>query len=90
MAFVPRPNTGTLWPNDKRTSDNQPNVRGDIFVDKELIQKLLKEAENGMVQLSLAGWTKELAGKKALTLKVSEPYKKATPVASSDEEDLPF
>jgi hypothetical protein len=90
MAFVPRPNTGTLWPNDKRTSDNQPNVRGDIFVDKELIQKLLKEAENGMVQLSLAGWTKELAGKKALTLKVSEPYKKAAPVASSDEEDLPF
>ncbi len=90
MAFVPRPNTGTLWPNDKRTSDNQPNVRGDIFVDKELIQKLLKEAENGMVQLSLAGWTKELAGKKALTLKVSEPYRKAAPVASSDEEDLPF
>lgn len=90
MAFVPRPNTGTLWPNDKRTSDNQPNVRGDIFVDKELIQKLLKEAENGMVQLSLAGWTKELAGKKALTLKVSEPYKKAAPVALSDEEDLPF
>lgn len=90
MAFVPRPNTGTLWPNDKRTSDNQPNVRGDIFVDKELLQKLLKEAENGMVQLSLAGWTKELAGKKALTLKVSEPYKKAAPVASSDEEDLPF
>lgn len=90
MAFVPRPNTGTLWPNDKRTSDNQPNVRGDIFVDKELLQKLLKEAENGMVQLSLAGWTKELAGKKALTIKVSEPYKKAAPVASSDEEDLPF
>lgn len=90
MAFVPRPNTGTLWPNDKRTGDNQPNVRGDIFVDKELLQKLLKEAENGMVQLSLAGWTKELAGKKALTLKVSEPYKKAAPVASSDEEDLPF
>lgn len=90
MAFVPRPNTGTLWPNDKRTGDNQPNVRGDIFVDKELLQKLLKEAENGMVQLSLAGWTKELAGKKALTLKVSEPYRKAAPVASSDEEDLPF
>lgn len=90
MAFVPRPNTGTLWPNDKRTSDNQPNVRGDIFVDKDLLQKLLKEAENGMVQLSLAGWTKELAGKKALTIKVSEPYKKAAPVASSDEEDLPF
>lgn len=90
MAFVPRPNTGTLWPNDKRTNDNQPNVRGDIFVDKELLQKLLKEAQNGMVQLSLAGWTKELAGKKALTLKVSEPYKKAAPVASSDEEDLPF
>lgn len=90
MSYQPKPNTGTLWPNDKRTSDNQPNVRGDIFVDKELLQKLLKEAENGMVQLSLAGWTKELAGKKALTIKVSEPYKKAAPVASSDEEDLPF
>lgn len=88
MAFVPRPNTGTLWPNDKRTSDNQPNVRGDIFVDKELLKKLLNESEAGMVQLSLSGWTKELGGKKALSLKVSEPYKKVA-VPTADEE-MPF
>ena len=88
MAFVPRPNTGTLWPNDKRTSDNQPNVRGDIFVDKELLKKLLNESEAGMVQLSLSGWTKELGGKKALSLKVSEPYKKVA-VPTTDEE-IPF
>lgn len=90
MAFVPRPNTGTLWPNDKRTSDNQPNVRGDIFVDKELLQKLLKEAENGMVQLSIAGWTKELGGKKALSLIVSEPYKKPKAAEPVADEDVPF
>ena len=88
MAFVPRPNTGTLWPNDKRSGENQPNVRGDIFVDKELLKKLLNESEAGMVQLSLSGWTKELGGKKVLSLKVSEPYKKVA-VPTTDEE-MPF
>lgn len=88
MAFVPRPNTGTLWPNDKRTSDNQPNVRGDIFIDRSLIKKALENSED-MVQLSIAGWTKELGGKKALSLIVSEPYKKPKATEPVDE-DVPF
>ena len=30
MAFVPKPNTGTLWPNEKKKADNHPDVRGDL------------------------------------------------------------
>lgn len=89
MAFVPRPNTGTLWPNDKRTSDNQPNVRGDIFIDRALIKKALENSDD-MVQLSIAGWTKELGGKKALSLIVSEPYKKPKAAEPVADEDVPF
>lgn len=92
MAFVPKPNTGTLWPNDKRTQDTHPNARGDIFIDKQLVKQMLEQAEDGLVQFSISAWTKELAGKRAMTLKISEPYRKAEPKPVSDEpiEDIPF
>lgn len=87
--FVPRPNTGTLWPNEKR-SDNHPDVRGDIFVEISLLKKLISQADGEQVKLSVSGWRKEIAGKKALSLSISEPYVKAAPKAQKDEEDLPF
>ena len=51
--FVPRPNTGTLWPNEKR-SDNHPDVRGDIFVEISLLKKLMAQADGDQVKLSVS------------------------------------
>jgi hypothetical protein len=87
--FVPRPNTGTLWPNEKR-SDNHPDVRGDIFVEISLLKKLMAQADGDQVKLSVSGWRKEIAGKKALSLSVSEPYVKSAPKAQAEDEDVPF
>jgi hypothetical protein len=74
MAFVPKPNTGTLWPNDKKKTDMHPDVRGDM----------LAKTDDDLIKISVAGWKKEINGKKTLSISASEPYVK--PV----DNDLPY
>lgn len=33
MAFEQRDNTGVLWKNDKKTSDNHPSAKGSALID---------------------------------------------------------
>jgi hypothetical protein len=33
MAYEQRDNSGTLWKNDRKTSDNHPNAKGDALID---------------------------------------------------------
>ena len=88
--YVPNPNTGTLWPN-KKTSEKHPDVRGDIFIDRDFIEKLLRSSKEDLIKVQVAGWTKMGAGKKYLSLRLSEPYVKEEPRQSSiDESDVPF
>lgn len=88
MSYEPKPNTGTLWPNDRKTSQNQPDVRGDIFISRELLKKLATDNKDPLIKIAVAGWKKTLAGKEAVTLSVSEPYVK--PVVRGDDDDIPF
>jgi hypothetical protein len=87
--FKPKPNSGVLWPNDRKKADNHPDVRGDLFVSLALIKDLAPKAEDGLVKLSVSGWKKELGGKKALSLSASAPYVKA-PSNTDYDEDTPF
>jgi len=32
-GYEARDNTGTLWKNDRRTTDNHPNAKGDCLID---------------------------------------------------------
>lgn len=62
--FQQKPETGTLFPNDYKKADNQPDWRG-TFLD-----------DNGK-EWALAGWNKTgKSGKTFISLKRSEPYKK--------------
>ena len=36
-TFEQRPNSGALFVNTRKSSDNQPDLRGDIYVDLSLI-----------------------------------------------------
>jgi hypothetical protein len=85
MAFVPKPNTGTLWPNNKVTP-NQPDVRGDLHIDSGLVRKLLSESQDGMIHVTVAGWNKTIAGKECISMAASEPYVKREKV----DGDVPF
>jgi hypothetical protein len=88
MAYIPKPNTGTLWPNEYKKSDTYPDLKGDILIEKSLLQALISKGEDP-VKISIAGWKKEINGKECISMKASEPYvKPQSPVAP--DEDVPF
>jgi uncharacterized protein (DUF736 family) len=76
MAYEPKPNTGSLFINDKKQSPNQPDLRGSIHVDKALLQNLMAKGGE-LVEISVAAWNKQSAkGVTYLSLAASEPYVK--------------
>jgi len=84
------PNSGALWPPKNRTSDKAPNLRGSVKIEVDMLKELMSESD-GLVEIELAGWTKDYNGKKFLSLKVSKPYKKDdAPPPADDQDDLPF
>ena len=85
MAFTPKPNTGTLWPNDKKKTDSHPDVRGDLNLDRDFIKALMMKHPEGLIKISVAGWKKEINGKKTLSISASEPYEK-----TQQSDDLPY
>ena len=95
MAFEPKANTGVLWPNEKRSSDSHPNMRGDIYLDLNLLKAEWAKAQNGLLKITIAGWNKELAGKSVISMAASAPYVKpvesAPPANDFDQsQDIPF
>ena len=97
MTFVPKPNTGSLWANDRKTAENHPDLRGEVVVDKQLLVDLMSKGENP-VKIALAGWNKTSAsGRDYVSLVASEPFvpqkrveQAPPPAAATDDEDIPF
>jgi len=92
MAFEPKPNKGTLWPNDYKTTESHPNVKGDLYLERDLLNALMIRQPEGLIKLSISGWAGTLINKKVLNLIASEPWTgestPAAPVVSDD--DLPY
>ena len=96
--FTPKPNTGTLWPNDRKTAPNQPDVRGDVHVDRAFLQDMIDKSDGGLIKIQISGWEKVIAGNNCVSLSVSAPYVKqegAAPVRQqprqqASDEDVPF
>ena len=85
------PNSGSLWPAKNRTNEKSPNVTGSIKMERALLKDLLAASDDLLIEISLAGWTKEWQGKKYVALKASGPYKKREPApADDDSSDIPF
>ena len=74
-----------LWPNQYKKADNHPDVKGDLFISRELLRTLASENKDELIKVAVAGWKKTLGGKNCLTLSVSQPYQKA-----KDDGDVPF
>lgn len=100
MSFTPKPNSGYLWTNDKKTEDKHPDMRGDSVIDKRLLMDLLSKGEDP-VKISVSAWnstTKD--GQPYYYLSFSEPFipqKKAAAAEQpakqaepEDDEDVPF
>ena len=87
MSFVPKPNTGTLWPNERKSATTHPDMRGDIHLDRTFLQDMIDKSEGDIVRLQVSGWDKEIAGKECLSLQIQAPYIKEKPRPSPPPED---
>lgn len=94
MTYVPKPNTGTLWPNEYKKTPNHPDVRGDIFFDRTFLQDMIDKCEGDLVKIQVSGWNKVIANKDCVSLSASAPYvkeaKPPAPTRPSDDEEIPF
>lgn len=81
MAFETKPGSGALFKNEKKTTENQPDYRGDAVTPDG-------------VKYELAAWIKTAgSGKKFMSLKLSVPRElvegtREPPPASSTQRDL--
>ena len=78
MAYEHKENSGSLFKNEDKKSDNHPDYKGKINVKGEL--------------LDVSGWIKDTNGKKWLSLSVREPRQvdANVPSESVTPDDLPF
>jgi hypothetical protein len=98
MAYTPKPNKGTLWPNDNKREAKHPDLRGDIYLDRDFLKDQLDTQDTDLIKIQIAGWDVTITNKSCLNIEASKPYmKEAAPVVRSravavrnDDEDVPF
>lgn len=100
MSYVPKPNTGTLWPNDRKASQSHPDVRGDVHLDRAFLKDMMSKSSDDLVKIQIAGWNKVINGQNCLSISASAPYVKPqggyqgsgnpAPVSGDPGEDVPF
>ena len=74
MAYEQKPNTGTLFVNDRKQAETHPDYTGKLLIGRDLLQKL---AAYGEASLEISAWIKETrAGKTIISLQCKEPYQK--------------
>ena len=73
-TFIPKPNTGTLFVNNKKEDDRHPDMTGNIFLSKDLVRERLEATEGDeLVQISMSAWNND-GGRIGLSFK--KPYVK--------------
>lgn len=94
--YIPKPNTGTLFPNSRKEEERHPDMTGNIFLSKDLVKERLEATEGDeLVQISISAWN-NAAGRIGLTFK--KPYVKPTdqktaqpkPEPTISDEEIPF
>lgn len=74
MAYEVKPNTGTLFVNDRKQAETHPDYTGKLLIGRDLLQKL---AAYGEASLEISAWIKETrTGKTIISLQCKEPYQK--------------
>lgn len=98
-TFIPKPNTGTLFVNNKKEDDRHPDMTGNIFLSKDLVRERLEATEGDeLVQISISAWNNDggrigLMFKKPYVKPVDQKTQAAEPEAQKDpddDSDIPF
>jgi len=92
QKFVPRPNTGSMFKVNVKTSELSPDMKGDILIDT----KSLTIDSDGIAVVKLSGWksVSKTTGKPYLSLKVDQwvptEVPKFKPKQEEQDDDIPF
>jgi hypothetical protein len=93
-------NTGALFPNQYK-KDRQPDMKGDITLERSLLKQLLSETDEDNIKIKLSAWKREGRSGEFLSL-AYDAYRKpdeakpapVKPKPSNDFEDedssIPF
>lgn len=80
-AFEQKPNRGAVFINKNKKSENEPDMRGNVHVDRNLLIDLLtKHKDQPLIQISLSVWKQvsKTSGDPYLSIATSEPFEKAS------------
>ena len=81
------PNRGTLWTNDYKKTDIQPDLKGDIKLELDLVRDMLENADTDHIVIKLSAWLgKDKDGKRKVSLQFDN-YKPAEPSSAKDPWD---
>ena len=53
------PNSGLLLTNTRKTADNQPDMTGDIKMERDYLLDLIDRAEDEVIVIKLGAWLKK-------------------------------
>jgi hypothetical protein len=87
--------SGTLFKNDHKEKETQPDMRGKVEFSKETLRHMVEKANAGeKIEVEIAAWsrTSPRAGK-WLSLKFQKPYEKGEPNdrdSNPNQPDIPF
>lgn len=100
--YTPKPNSGSLWTNSYKKQDNHPDMRGDVYLDRSLLRRLLDNTSDDLIKVSISSWSRTTNnGRDYMSLSISEPYekpqaqayqptKKQPSLPPQDDEEIPF
>lgn len=89
MAWTVKPNTGSLWKNEDRKSENHPTGKGSALIDgvEYWIAAWTKKTKQGETYHSLS-FTKKEANVKSQMKR--EDSQRGHPKVEDEESDVPF
>ena len=75
MVYIQKPDTETLFTNDRKQQETHSDYNGKLLLSRELLEKL---AGYGEAMIEISAWIKTTkSGSTIINLQCKEPYKKA-------------
>ena len=54
-----KPNTGFIFKNKFKKNDTQPDLKGDVYLDKTLINQLIQNSQDSVIKITLGCYKKQ-------------------------------
>ena len=93
MEFETKPNTGFIFKNKFKKDQTHPDLKGDVYLDKQLIEQLIKDSKDNVIKIHLGCYSKKgKDGNTFLSVYASKPFVKPTHSQqfNDKDDDLPF